>query len=143
MKESQPQETGVFRLINLLSGSSAAKVVSSEEVDGIRTFSFHFLLVLESKLISLFLIVAGPNRPPARIRLYEVAGEVGREEGNVYERMMHAAQERGCVLPFSATCGNMLILDLDPRERLADMNERTKELEEASHNFAAQVRCGC
>ena len=44
MKDSQPQETGVFRLISLLSGSSAGKVVSGEEVDGIRTFSFHFLL---------------------------------------------------------------------------------------------------
>ncbi len=87
--------------------------------------------------------MAGPDRPPARIRLYEVASEVGREEGDVYEQMMHAAQERGCVLPFSAARGNTLTLELNPRERLADMNERTKQLEDASHSFAAQVRYGC
>ena len=103
----------MFRWISLFSGSSAGKVVNGEEVDGIRMFSFHFLLVLESKLIGYFLIVAGPNRPPARIRLHEVAGEVGREEGDVYERMVHAAQERGCVLLFSAASGNTLILDLE------------------------------
>jgi hypothetical protein len=86
--------------------------------------------------------VAGPNRPPPRTRLYEAASEVGREEGDVFGQMMHAAQERGCVLPFSATCGNTLIVELDPRERLADMSERTKQLEDASHSFAAQVRYG-
>jgi len=62
---------------------------------------------LESKLINSFLIVAGPNRPPTRIRLYEGASEVGREEGGIYERMIYAAQERGCVLPFSVTCGTI------------------------------------
>lgn len=42
-----------------------------------------------------------------------------------------------------AACGNTLILDLDHRERLVDMNEQTKQLEDASHSFAAQVRYGC
>lgn len=45
MKEGQPQETGMFRWISLFSGSNAGKVVSGEEVDGIRMFSFHSLLV--------------------------------------------------------------------------------------------------
>lgn len=34
------------------------------------------------------------------------------------------------------------INELDPRERVADLNERTKQLEDASHSFAAQVRYG-
>lgn len=33
-----------------------------------------------------------------------------------------------------------ITLTVDSRERLADMNERTKELEDASQSFAAQVR---
>lgn len=37
-------------------------------------------------------------------------------------------------------CEITIMIDLDCRERLADVNERTKELEAASHNFAAQVR---
>jgi len=38
-------------------------------------------------------------------------------------------------------CGITIIIGLDSRERLADMAERTKELEDASHSFATQVRC--
>jgi hypothetical protein len=37
-------------------------------------------------------------------------------------------------------CGITLMDDLDCRERLTDMNERTKQLEDASHSFAVQVR---
>ena len=45
---------------------------------------------------------------------------------------------------FSATFVevHMLLTFLDCRERLADMAERTKQLEDASHSFAAQV-CYC
>lgn len=132
----------MLRWISLLSGSGEGKVVSGEGVDEIRMFSLFSSCGLESKLISLILIVAGPNRPPARIRLYEATSEVGKEEGDVYERMMHGVQERGCVLSFNATCGNKLTNELDPRERVADLNERTKQLEDASHSFAAQVRYG-
>jgi len=32
--------------------------------------------------------------------------------------------------------------ELNPRERLAGINERTEQLEDASHSFAAQVRFG-
>lgn len=42
--------------------------------------------------------MAGPNRPPARMRLYGAASEVGGGEEDPYGRMIHAAQERGCVL---------------------------------------------
>jgi hypothetical protein len=57
----------------------------------------------ERELITLVVVriflVAGPNRPPARPRLYETPSEVGGAEGDPFGRMVHAAQERGCVLP--------------------------------------------
>lgn len=60
-----------------------------------------FLYGLEGELIGLvgsFPTVAGPNRPPARVRLYEAASEAGGAEEDPYGRMIHATQERGCVL---------------------------------------------
>ena len=143
IEERKPQGTGILSWISLLSGGGAGKAVSGEEVDAIRMFFPFAFCVLERELSGLFFIVAGPNRPPARIRLYAAASEVSIAEGDIFGRMMDTVQERGCVIPFGAPCGITLTIDLDPRERLADMNERTKELEVASRSFATQVRYGC